>query len=81
MKQDMPRQIENVCEVVKKHVHSKNYRFTEHALQRSFERSISFNDALYVLKYGILNEKKTTFDPKRKIWKYAILVEFVGMKS
>ena len=72
MKHALPTQIENILEVIKKSIQSKNYRFSKHAINRGEERAISFKDALDVLKNGFHNEKKTSFDPKRRTWKYAI---------
>lgn len=41
-------------------------------MTRGIERSVSFRDAIYVLKNGIHNQEKTAFDYKRQLWKYAI---------
>ncbi|HEX4840014.1 MAG TPA: DUF4258 domain-containing protein, partial [Rhabdochlamydiaceae bacterium] len=62
----------NILEMIKKSIHSRNFRFSKHAINRGVERAISFKDALDVLKNGFHNEKKTSFDPRRRIWKYAI---------
>ena len=72
MKKDMPPQMADILEVIKKSIQIKSYRFSKHAAARGEERSISFNDALYVLQNGIHNEKKTSFDYRRRTWKYAI---------
>ncbi len=68
----LPPQIKNLLEVIKKSIHNKNYRFSKHAAERGVERWISFNDAVHVLKNGTHNEKKTSFDPRKQTWKYAI---------
>ncbi len=49
-----------------------DYRFSSHAVQRGLERVISFQDTLYVLRHGVHEKKKTSFDYKRNTWKYAI---------
>ncbi len=72
MKKEIPPRLENVCLIIKEHIRNRDYRFSEHAVQRGLERSISFADALYVLKNGVHNEKKTCFDARRCTWKYAI---------
>lgn len=72
MKQFLPPRIQNVLEVIKKCIRDKDFRFSKHAIQRGEERAISFKDALHVLKNGFHNEKKSSFDPRRRTWKYAI---------
>lgn len=72
LKHHMPPQIENILEVIKKSIQNKDYRFSKHAIERGVERSISFKDAVCILKNGFHNEKKTSFDHRRRLWKYAI---------
>lgn len=72
MKHDLPSQLENVCELIKKSVQNKDYRFSKHAIERGLERSISLRDAVFVLKNGFHNVKKTSFDGRQRTWKYAI---------
>lgn len=72
MAQELSLRIKNPCELVRKCIQAKNYRFSNHAIQRGLERSISYQAAVYVLKNGSHNEKKTSFDRRRQIWKYAI---------
>lgn len=71
MKQPPP-QIEDLLYVVKIHVDERRYRQTIHALQRQHERQIDLLDALYVLKNGYHEKKKTHFDTVNKAWKYAV---------
>lgn len=48
------------------------YLQSKHALQRQKERKIDLTDALYVLKNGYHEKKKTTYDEVFCAWKYAI---------
>lgn len=79
---DHPAQIKNLFETLKGYIENENYRFTEHAMQRQLERSITQQDVLYVLLNGSHEEKKTSFDWKFQTWKYAIrgkTVDNVGL--
>lgn len=57
-----------ICECIDtgKYVHSY------HALERQKSREIGLEDILYVLKHGIHEKHKTTFDNDFQTWKYAI---------
>ncbi len=68
----IPPQIENILEEIKKYIDSENFRFSEHAIERGKERSISPRDALYILENGYHHEEKTKFVKKFKTWNYAI---------
>jgi hypothetical protein len=72
LKHDVPPQIQDVCGVIKKSIQNGDFRFSKHAILRGLERVLSLKDALYVLKRGFHNKKKTSFDEKRRTWKYAI---------
>ncbi len=72
MKKQRPPQIENLLEVVREHVEKGSFRFSEHAIIRKKERAISPQDAVYVLKNGYHEKRKTSFDEINKAWKYAI---------
>lgn len=67
-----PPQIENLLDVIKRYLKEGNFRFSKHAITRRKERSISPQDAKYVLRTGYHEKKKTTFDKLNKAWKYAI---------
>ena len=54
------------------YIETEDYKFSHHATQRGEERFVTYQDALYVLANGIHEENKTSFDFKRKTWKYAI---------
>lgn len=41
-------------------------------MQRQREREIGLLDALYVLKTGTHDKRKTFFDTNHKTWKYAV---------
>lgn len=72
MDNDLPPQIENVLEVVKECIENEAYKFSEHAVIRSIERRVSYRDILFVLRNGLHEKKKTSFDLKKRTWKYAI---------
>jgi hypothetical protein len=72
LKPIIPAQTKSLLEAVKESIVTESYRFSAHAVQRGKERLISYQDALYVLANGVHEEKKTSFDFKRKTWKYAI---------
>ena len=72
MKSNRPPQIENLLAEISQLIDEGNFRFSKHAIIRRKERSISPQDAVYVLKNGFHEKKKTTFDKTNKIWKYAI---------
>ena len=71
-KKARPQQIENLCDRICECVENDQYTQTKHALQRESERSIELSDALYVLKMGYHEKRKTTFDEAYGAWKYAI---------
>lgn len=68
----IPSQAENILEQIKRYIDSENFRFSEHAIERGAERSISPRDALYILENGYHDEEKTKFVKKFKTWNYAI---------
>lgn len=69
-----PPQIPDVSKKIKECIDAvpAKYIDTYHAKVRSRDRDITLQAALYVLKTGIHERKKTTFDPVFQCWKYAI---------
>lgn len=67
-----PDQIVNLFEKIKKCLDLQKYTQTKHALQRRNERGIELRDALFVLKNGHHEKRKTVFDDVYGTWKYAI---------
>lgn len=55
-----------------KHIEEDRYRLTVHAEKELQNDDLDLNDALYVLKKGKHNHKKTGFDTRNQTWKYAI---------
>jgi hypothetical protein len=72
LKTRIPPQIENVCVWIRRYIENRDYRFSKHALARKIERSVSYRDVVHALLHGACNLKKTSFDDKRQLWKYAI---------
>jgi hypothetical protein len=72
LKRAPPPQIENLLAEIKESIESRNFRFSQHAITRTKERSISPRDVINVLINGFHEKKKTIFDPASKTWKYAI---------
>jgi hypothetical protein len=71
-KKTRPPQIDNLHDKIRECIGNERYMQTKHALDRESERSIELPDALYVLKNGHHEKKKTTFDETFQSWKYAI---------
>jgi len=71
-KKAKPEQISNLHERICECIENDQYTQSRHALERGNERSIELPDALYVLKTGHHEKRKTTFDEAYNTWKYAI---------
>jgi len=71
-KKKTPPKLDNLLEKIKQHIANGEYSFTTHALSRQIERGIDTLTALYVLKTGYEEKKKTKFDETCNTWKYAI---------
>jgi len=67
-----PHQIVDLFDRIRRCVDKEQYTQTKHALQRHKERGIDLSDALYVLKTGHHEKRKTSFDAINNTWKYAI---------
>lgn len=67
-----PKQIDNLLEKVRDCIENEKFTQTNHALQRHQERFINLEHALYVLKHGYHEKRKTIFDNVYHTWKYAI---------
>ena|ERR1700722_3721571 len=67
-----PAQIDNLQEKNRRCIERKQYKQSMHAIERQTERKIDLSDALYVLKNGYHEKRKTVFDEQFKSWKYAI---------
>lgn len=68
----IPNQIVNLFEKIERCLDRQKYTQTRHALQRQKEREIDLQDAIYVLKTGRHERRKTIFDNINNTWKYAI---------
>ncbi len=53
-------------------IENDRYKFTKHALERKSERSLSLMDILYVLKNGVHEGAKDSWDKRFEAWNYAI---------
>ena len=67
-----PNQQVNLFDKIRRSLDQQKYAQTKHALQRQKERKIDLQDAIYVLKTGSHEKRKTTFDAVSNTWKYAI---------
>lgn len=67
-----PPQIPDVLKKIKASIEAGKYIDTSHARERSQARNITLQSALYVLKTGFHEKRKTQFDPLYKCWKYAV---------
>lgn len=67
-----PHQIVDLFDRIRRCIDQEKYTQTKHALQRHKEREIDLSDALYVLRTGHHEKRKTTFDTTHNTWKYAI---------
>jgi len=72
LKRKLPEKLQNLFERIKDCIKTGNYIFTAHALERQNERVIDTLAALYVLKNGYEEKRKTHFDVVYNTWKYAI---------
>lgn len=72
MRKHRPAKLENLLEVVKKHVEEETFTFSRHAIERYIERGVTPQDALYVLLNGFHEKRKDSFDQDSQLWKYAI---------
>ena len=68
---DVPR-VYRVKEIILHHLEKKQIAYTNHALKRMEERSISKNNVKRVLKQGIHNAGEDTFDRDNNDWVYFI---------
>lgn len=71
-KETRPPQIENLLVVIRECIDKGRYRESFHAKLRKGERDIDLLDALYVLKNGYHEKRKTAFNEMRNTWNYAI---------
>lgn len=72
MTKTKPTKILNLLDVVKQCVEDGRYLETVHAKQRQALRGIILPHILHVLKNGIHEKKKDTFDEVYQAWNYAI---------
>lgn len=72
VKKSKPKQLANLLNKIWKCLDQQKYTQTKHALQRQQERGIDLGDAIYVLKTGYHEKRKTSFDDVNDTWKYAI---------
>lgn len=63
---------EQLKKEIHEHIKHDRYRLTKHADEELKNDNLDLNDALYVLKTGKHNHKKTGFDTNKQTWKYAI---------
>ncbi|HEY2811614.1 MAG TPA: DUF4258 domain-containing protein [Rhabdochlamydiaceae bacterium] len=59
-------------EEILKHIYARKYRLTKHAMEELKKDDLELRDAIYVLKTGEHNSKKTGYDIHNQTWKYAI---------
>lgn len=67
-----PPKIENVLRRAKQCIAKGLYRYTAHAEVRKLERSITEEDALYVIENGWLVPNRDDFCEVYRNWKYAL---------
>jgi hypothetical protein len=72
VKKQKPLQISDLHEKICECIDKGQYAQTRHAVDRQNLRKIDLEDALYVLKNGRHEKKKTSFDEGSQGWKYAI---------
>jgi len=61
-----------LLKMIRKKIDDGRYRFTKHAIEQQYNRDIDVPDVLSVLRNGTHEVRKTIFETKRQIWKYAI---------
>lgn len=54
------------------HIKSGKYRLTKHAAEEQAKDGIDLQDTLHVLKTGLHENKKTSFNNAFQTWNYAI---------
>jgi hypothetical protein len=67
-----PKKLDNLLDVVGKHVENGTFFFTEHALERSQQRHIDQAEIRYVLRNGWHEKRKDSFDEAYQSWSYAV---------
>lgn len=64
--------LKNLLEQIQVCIEKGNYRFSNHALERKYQRAFTLPDILYILKNGQHEKIKDVWDSQYKTWKYAI---------
>lgn len=64
--------ISSLLQCIESHLNEGKYIFTNHALQRRAERSISLPDILHVLRTGFHEKIKDQWDGDFNVWNYSI---------
>src|SRR5579872_2723223 len=71
-KHNRPQKHTDLLKRIRTCIEQDHYKFTKHASERKSERSLSLMDILYVLKNGIHESAKDSWDKRFETWNYAI---------
>ncbi len=63
---------DNPLAKIRHYIKAGQYRVSQHAAKRQYERDVSLPKVLYVLTHGRHEEQKSLFDTAFQTWKYAI---------
>ena len=64
--------IDDLLGTVRRHIESRNFRLSRHAMDQGRNRNLSLPDVVHALLNGRHEEEKTLFNTARQQWNYAI---------
>jgi len=76
-----PAKVENVIEIVKAAIASRQFRISAHAAKRMEERDITSPDLIQVLAAGYHEARKDEFKEEYSSWSYAIRGKTVDARN
>ena len=64
--------IDDLLGEIRRHIESRNFRLSKHAMDQGRMRDLSLPDVIHVLLNGRHEKEKTLFNTARQQWNYAI---------
>lgn len=64
--------IDDLIEEIQRHIESRNFRLSRHAMDQRRDRDLSLPDVIHVLLNGRHEKEKTLFNTACQQWNYAI---------
>jgi len=67
-----PQKVEDLLNVIARHLEAGRFLDTRHATDRQSERKITRSEVLFVLRHGFHEKRKDRFDEQFHAWNYAV---------